>query len=62
MNKCKSEMKRSVTEDKGGIDERDKSEKEGEMRTKKKKHEFVVCINVIKTLFERERRTKFMAR
>ena len=37
MNKCKSEMKRSVTEDKGGIDERDKSEKEGEMRTKKKK-------------------------
>lgn len=38
MNKCKSEMKRSVTEDKGGIDERDKSEKEGEMRTKKKKN------------------------
>jgi hypothetical protein len=33
-------MKRSVTEDKGGIDERDKSEKEGEMRTKKKKKEF----------------------
>lgn len=31
-------------------------------KKKKKKHEFVVCINVIKTLFERERRTKFMAR
>jgi hypothetical protein len=38
MNKCKSETKRSVTEDEGGIYERHKSEKEGKNAKNKEKN------------------------
>jgi hypothetical protein len=51
--KCEQKKKKKKKKKKG---------KKKKKKKKKKKHEFVVCINVIKTLFERERRTKFMAR
>ena len=60
-------MKETNQKNKGKCEQKKKKKKkkkenEKKKKKKKKKHEFVVCINVIKTLFERERRTKFMAR
>ena len=53
--KKSKETKRNATKDKGGIDEKHKTGKEERER---KEHEFVVCINVIKTLFGREENAK----